>query len=258
MSLADRIVAFVKVVSSALVGGEPVYNVTTGGGFRLDATGTVLGEDDSDDAGEQAPGQIGYSSLGIIGRPLPAERDVFAEALALRIDGGLTPYAWRDQRLFRAINPGGSNGTPAPGQLLFAGYGGAFLSHAMTPADVGSARANISTWYVPYDFDGDGVPAKAHVIAIDPTPGNASISLVHADGVFVTLTEDAGGGSPGITWAVDAATFGAMRPGEFTVQAEKIMLKGNVYLGRVPETVPVPLLPGVASQGCPSLYLSLV
>jgi hypothetical protein len=184
MTALDAVAAFVKVVGSAIAGGEPVFNVQGIGGFGGD------GDDGDASAAEQAAGQFGYSSLGIIGRPLPPEGDLFAEAAALRVDGGLSPVAWRDMRLFRALEP-------AEGQLAFAGYGGAVLSHAMTAAPVGEQRANIATWYVPFDFV-DGVPTKAHTIAIDPTPGNSSISIAHASGVFLTLTEDAGGG-PGIT-----------------------------------------------------------
>lgn len=243
MTALDAVAAFVKVVGSAIAGGEPTFNVRAIGGF-----GGAGGEgDDTDAGGEQAAGQVGYSSLGIIGRPLPPEGGLFAEAAALRVDGGLSPIGWRDMRLHRAISP-------QPGQLAFAGYGGAVLSHAMTDAPVGEQRANIATWYVPFDFDGDGVPQKAHTIAIDPTPGNSSISIAHASGVFLTLTEDAGGG-PGITWAVDASTFGRMKAGEVLIQASRIMLKGNVYIGAAAEAG-VPLLGGPISPPCPSLFVS--
>lgn len=243
MTVLDAVAAFVKVVGSALVGREPVFSVKAIGGF-----GGFDG-DDSDSAGEQASGQVGYSALGIIGRPLPPEGSLFAEAVSLRTDAGLNPFGWRDLRLNRAVEP-------EAGQLVFAGYGGAVLSHAMTAGNVGSRKANHATWYVPFDFDADGVPQKAHTISLDPTPGSSSISLVHADGVFVSLTEDTGTG-PGVVVAIDGSTFLRMSAGELTLQAERIMLKGNVYVGRQPETG-VPLLAGPASPPCPSLYLSSV
>lgn len=246
MSAIDAVAAFVKVIGSALIGGEPVFNVQAIGGFGgFDGSG----DDGDGGAAEQASGQYGYSSLGVIGRPLPPEGALFAEAAALRIDGGLSPVAWRDMRLYRAVEP-------AEGQLAFAGYGGAVLSHAMTSDPVGERRANIATWYVPFDFDADGVPQRAHTIAIDPTPGNSSISLVHASGLFLTLTEDAGGG-PGITWSVDDATFGRMKPGEVLIQASKIMLRGNVYIGQQAESG-APMLGGPISPPCPSLFVSPV
>lgn len=257
MSALDAVAVFCKVVGSALVGAssEPTFNVKAIGGFGADdSDGT--GGDDSDGAGEQATGQVGYGALGIIGRPLPPEGALYAEAVALRVDGGLAPYGWRDMRLHRAINPGGSGGTPAEGQLAFAGYGGALLSHAMTDDPVGSRRANLATWYVPYDFDGDGVPQKAHTISIDPRPGSSSISLAHADGVFVSLTEDSGAG-PGVVIAIDGSTFLRMSAGEFTVNAAKITLKGNCYVGAQAEAG-LPLLAGPASPPCPSLFVSPV
>lgn len=245
MTALDAVAAFVKIVGSALVGGEPTFSLRAIGGFG----GFDGGGDDSDAGGEQASGQVGYSALGVVGRPLPPEGSRFAEAVALRIDDGLSPVAWRDLRLFDAVRP-------EPGQLAFAGYGGAVLSHAMTDGDVGSKPANRATWYVPFDFDSSGVPQKAHTISIDPTPGQSSIALVHADGVFVSLTEDTGAG-PGVVVSVDGETFLRMSPGQVTIQAAQIMLKGNVAVGRQAETG-LPLLPGAASQGCPSLYVSAV
>lgn len=249
MSVLDQIVAFVKVVASELVRGEPTFNVTAVGGFTF-ADGRPIAVDNSDEAGEPATEQVAYGPLGVIGRPLPPDADAFAEAVALRIDGGLAPIAWRDVRLFDAL--GGA--APAAGQIMLAGYGGAFLSLAMTPEPVGSRKANISTWYVPYAFDADGAPAKAHTIAIDPTPGNSSITLVHGDGVVFSLSEDVGAG-PGIAWAVDGATFGRMSAGEVTIQAARIMLRGNVYLGRQAEAG-APLLGGPISPPSPSVFVS--
>jgi hypothetical protein len=252
MSALDQVVAFVRVLSSELLGThfEPVYSGASIGDF-----GDFGAPDDSDETGEAMRRQPGFGALGIIGRPLAPSGGILAEAIALRVDDGLQPLAWRDLRINRALNPGGSGGTPAEGQLLFAGYGGAFLSHALTAADVGSARANISTWYVPFDFDAGGVPQKAHVISIDPTPGNSSISLVHADGVRIDLTEDAGAGSPGLVASIDGATFLRFSGGELSIQAERILLKGNCYVGRAAEAG-LPLLAGAASPPCPSLFVS--
>jgi hypothetical protein len=250
VSAIDAVAAFCKVIGSALVGpsSETTYDLATIGGFA--------GFGSSAGGGEQATGQVGYSSLGILARPLPPEGDDYAETVALRVDGGLAPFGWRDMRLHRAANPGGSGGTPAPGQILVGGYGGAMLSHAMTEGDVGSRRANIATWYLPFEFDGDGVPSKAHTISMDPTPGNSSISIVHADGIRVALTADTGAG-PGLVIAVDGSTFLRMSAGELTVQAAKITLKGNVYLGAQAEAG-LPLLAGPGSPPCPTLFVSPV
>lgn len=258
MSLLNQVVEFCKVISSSVGGTNTaaLFNVTGIGGFALDDDGAISGDDESDDGGEQAHEQEVFQGLGLIGRPLPPEGDLFAESLAVRTEDGLVPFAFRDLRLHRAINADGNPTAPLEGQILLVGYGGAFLAHSMTAGNVGSKRGNVLTLYVPYEFNGAGVPQKAHAISIDPTDGNSSISLVHGDGVFFTLTEDAGAG-PGISWAVDASTFGRMTAGEVVIQSEKIMLKGNVYLGASAETG-LPLLAGIASPPGPSIFISPV
>lgn len=255
MSFLNHVIEFVEVISTGLSGPSSAVtaNLTGIAGFAVDADGKVTGEDASDEAAEGAHEQDIFQSLGIVGRPLPRDGAGKVEALAFRTQDGLLPFAFRDLRLTASL--GGS--APREGQLLFMGYGGAFLSHAMTAGNVGSKRGNISTWYVPGDFAGDGTPQKAHAISIDPTPGNSSISITHASGLFVILTEDAGGGSPGILASVDGATFMRMSPGELTLQATKILLKGNVYVGRQAEAG-APLLAGPTSPPCPSLYVSPV
>jgi hypothetical protein len=257
VSFINQVLEFCKVMASSVGGphAATLFNVTGIGGFALDEDGKISGADESDAGGEQANEQEVFQGLGLIGRPLPPEGDLFAEAICMRTGDGLMPLGFRDLRLNRSVNPGGGVTTPAEGQLMFVGYGGAFLSHAMMAGNSGSKRGNVSTWYVPYAFDGAGVPGKAHAISIDPTEGNSSISIVHGDGVIVTLTEDAGSGSPGIVWAVNGATFGRMSAGEFVVQAAKIVLKGNVYLGGQAEAG-LPLLAGPASPPSTSIFIS--
>lgn len=253
MSLLNQVVEFCRVIASSVgtQNGAVLYNVAGIAGLATDEDGAITGTDDDMAAGEQAHEQDAYGVLGVIGRPLPAQGDAFAEALCFRTDDGLVPIGFRDLRLHRAINPEGGATTPREGQLMFAGYGGAFLSHAMTPANTGSRRGNISTLYVPYDFDDDGVPRKAHAISIQPD----SISLVHGDGVFFSLTDDAGAGGPGIVWAIGDQSFGRISASEFLVNAPKITLRGNVYLGRTPE-VGAPLLGGPISPPSNSIFIS--
>ncbi len=249
MSFLNHVLEFCKVIASSVGGTNTttLYNLTGIGGFD---------DDDSDAGAEQAHEQECFTGLGLIGRPLPPEGELFCEALSARTEDGLVPLAFRDLRLHRALNPGGTPTTPAAGQLMFVGYGGAFLSHALTAANTGSRKGNVSTLYVPHDFDAGGVPQKAHAISIDPTPGNSSITLVHASGLVLTLTENAGAG-PGIVASVDDSTFLRMSAGELTLQAAKVMLKGAVYLGAQAEAG-LPLLPGVASPPGPSVFVSPV
>lgn len=252
MSLVDTVIAFGKVLGSRLLGprSEPVYNVEGIAEFAGFGSGQA---DTSSSRGEQATDQLGYGPLGFLSRPLPPDAGGAAETANLRTDGGLNPIAWRDLRLCDAINPGGSGATPAAGQQCFAGYGGAMLTHSMTAAPSGSRKANISTWYVPYLYV-DGVPTKAHTISIDPSDGNQSISIVHGDGLFLTLTHDSGAG-PGIVAAVDGATFLRMSAGELSLNAARILLKGNVYLGAAAEAG-VQLFGGPISPPSPSVFVS--
>jgi hypothetical protein len=246
VSFLNNVVEFCKVIASSVSGssGATFYDVAGIAGFE------------PGDAGEQAHEQEVFQSLGVIGRPLPPDADLFAEALAVRTEDGLLPIAFRDLRLHRAVNPSGSATTPREGQTMFVGYGGAFLSHSMTAAPTGSKRGNVLTLYCPHAFDADGVPQKAHAITLDPSDGNSSISIAHASGLFLAMTEDAGSG-PGIVASVDGATFFRMSAGEFVVSAMKIVLKGSVYLGRAAE-LGAPLLAGPTSPPCPSLFVSSV
>jgi hypothetical protein len=247
VSFLNHVVEFCKVIASSVAGtnGATLFNVAGIAGFEP-----------GEDQGEQAHEQEVFQSLGVIGRPLPPEADLFAEALAVRTEDGLLPIGYRDLRLHRAVNPSGTPTTPREGQTMFVGYGGAFLSHSMTAEPTGSKRGNVTTLYVPYAFDGAGVPQKAHAIIINPSDDASSISLVHGDGIFFTLSEETGTG-PGLLASVGGSTFLRMTAGELTLQAEKVLLKGNVYLGRSAEAG-VQLLGGPVSPPCPSLFVSPV
>ena len=242
MSFLNHVVEFCKVIASSVGGanGATFYSVAGIAGF-----------DGAE--GEQAHDQEVYSALGVIGRPLPPSGDLFAEAIAVRTEDGLLPIAFRDLRLHRAINPSGTPTTPREGQVMFVGYGGAFLSHSMTAEATGSKRGNVSAWYLPYQFAADGTPQRAHAIVLNPADPS-SVTIAHGSGLFFTLTEDAGSG-PGIIASVDGATFFTLRAGEFTVNAEKILLRGNVYLGRAAEAG-AQLLGGPISPPSPSVFVS--
>lgn len=243
MSFLDQVIEFVKVIRSEVRGENAavLYDIVGIGGFSSDLTSADL----TDDGSEQAPQQPAYQALGILSAPLPpSDQQLFLEAMAVRTSDGLEPFAYKDLRLNRAANPTGAAAAPAPGQTMLVGYGGGVISHQMTPDNVGDQKGSITHLYVPYAYS-NGVPTKSHAIIIDPTDGNSSIQLIHGDGVRFLLQEETGAG-PGILATIDNATFLRMAAGELTVQADKILLKGNVYLGRAAE-IGVPIALGTLS-----------
>lgn len=252
MTVLDRIVAFAKVLGSTVLSrnSSVAYSLTGVGDFRTDAKGNVIDADDSDDAGEQAPADRVYSGLGLLGRPLPpGGANAYCEAAALRTADGLETIAVRDARINRAVNPTGQ-GIPAEGQQMLAGYGGAFLSLKHDTA----TGTDILTLYVPYEFDGNGIATKAHAIVVDPAKG---IQMIQGDGAVMTLCNDVGNGEPGFSWVMSAGSFGRVSASEVVIQAPKIMLKGNVYLGAESEAG-LPLLAGAASPPSASVFVSTV
>ena len=253
MSFVDQVIEFAKVLGSAIGGTNAgvTYNLTGIGDFLEDVAGNVIGDDASDEAGEHADEQPAYQSLGVVARPLPPEGQFHAESMAARTSDGMEPFAYRDLRINRALNPTGASSAPKEGQLFFAGYAGAFLSHELAAADSGDKKPNVTTLYVPYSFSGD-VPGKAHAVVIDPTIG---IQIVNGEGAFLTLSNDVGNGEPGISWGMGTTTFGRISESETLIHSPKIYLKGNVYLGASAETG-VPLLPGPSSPPGPSVYIS--
>ena len=74
--------------------------------------------------------------------------------------------------------------------------------------------------------------------------------------MFLSLTEDTGNG-PGVVVAVNGSTFLRMSPGEVTIQAARIMLKGNCYLGAAAEGG-VAMLGGAITPPSPSVFVSPV
>ena len=120
----------------------------------------------------------------------------------------------------------------------------------------GLLDAEEDTWtkYVPVEFNAAGTPTKAHLIQVGiDGNGKRVINIVHADGFTISMHED-----DGIqVRTLDSETFFAIKPGEITMQSQKIMLKGNVYLGAQAELA-LPLLAGAASPPSPSVFVSSV
>lgn len=236
--LTSVVATFVRVIGSTVVGEHSA--VLLGGEGAVGDVDDPLGEGASDKFTDAEA----YGGLGLVVRPRPPEdiggKRLGAEGIGLRLGGSTVPIALRDLRLNRRYS------APKAGSVALVGYGGGFLAF-----DDNAAGDSVTTLYVPYAFSG-GVPTKAHAIVIDPTSGNESISITHGEGYQLSLTKD-----DGLVALISANTFLRMKPGELALQAPKIMLKGNVYVGASAETG-IPLLAGPASPPCPSLFVSPV
>jgi hypothetical protein len=182
----DLAIALCKVVKSS-VGAKTkaVLLDLVGPGGAMSLTNP-----DKESAGEVAAAQPEFGSLGMVGRPPPpskiADRDAYTEAFAFRTGDGLIPIAYRDLRLNNFFP------APKPGTVATVGWAGAFDSNEATLNSGGAAQSSIRTIYVPYAFEGTGAnraPSKAHVITLDGSTGNESVSIVHGDGMAILITQ---------------------------------------------------------------------
>lgn len=255
----DDVFQFCKVASSSIASdasAATLYNMVGIGSFEIDildnGQGATITIATTDEESEQMQGAEVFTALGILGRPLPPDtrngRDEHMEVLCIRETDGLVPIAARDIRL----KMGGV--APGEGVLAFVGYGGGF--HSLTPVEAGSTPdggGTIHVLYAPYDFDSDGVAQKAHSIILDPTPGNESIIIAHADGSAVTI--DSNGmvlKGPG-----DSASYIGLNEQGITLSAPEgqvITLSGSVVIGN--PLLALPLLAGAASPPCSTLLVS--
>ncbi len=251
---SDFVVRFSTAVSSSLheQNGSIQYSITGIMGFEgeVGSPGSVTFDDGT--AAEGTNDAEIYTAPGIIGRPLPPRTingvEQHMDVVCIQTVEGLVPIAYRDLRLAMA---GGS--APGEGVLAFVGYGGGF--HSMTPVEIGADPAGGGTLHViycPFDFDSDGVAQKAHSIILDPTVGNESIMIAHANGLALTMS-DADKKAIVMKNAAGDATLRLDDDG-ITLTATTIVLSGGVIVGN-PLTA-VPLLPGAASPGSTVFYVS--
>lgn len=244
-TLLGELVAFCTVAATSIAERVGVR-------YNLEGWGA---EDDPETATEQR----GWGPLGWLARPLDPDvgadgKARSAESVSLRVSDRLEPFGHTDERLMAAANPGGGAAIPASGQFLLAHYGGGLDSFNLTAANTGAQKGTLRTMYVPYNFDSAGVAGAAMMIALNPDTEAISIVNGAADGsasAFLTIKPTE------ISFALDGETFGSITPGKILLHAASIALKGNVSLGAQPEAG-LPLLPGVTSPPCPSLFLSPV
>jgi hypothetical protein len=245
----DMIAGFFDVVGTSLGKKAKSVLVTLAG-----ASGTTLDETKGEVAQNQQAWNAG--TLAVLANPLdpaksPSGTPLKAGVVGLRTADGVIPVGWKDPRIDAAFPNGLAKGTVA-----FAGYGKGFHTISLVdPTDPNST--GIHTIYAPYEFDGNGVPTKAHAIVLDTTGGNSSLQLVHGDGYFFSAKAGFGW-----TMAVDGSTALSMEPGSGPGVAGKVTIAANVIVGGSliignPATA-VPLLAGPASPPCPYLFVSPV
>jgi hypothetical protein len=239
----DIVAGFFRALDSTLSAKTKSVLVTLAGGAGFDSS------DRSDEAGEIAQNQLAYSALGIISRPRAPEKGEQADVIGLRRADGVVPIAWHDIRIDRAFPDG-----PAKGTVALVGYGGGFHSLTDTPTNSGDQKATVHVIYAPYQFTA-GVPAKAHTIVTDTTPGNESVQVVHGDGYFITMNA-----GKGIQMLVDEHTSIQIEPSSVPGTPGKIKLMGQVIATNLTvgdAATAAPALPGVGFLGCPFLFLSV-
>lgn len=243
---SDLVVRFGSVLSSSLSKRTGAVQLSVVGIAGFDhETGTS----DPADAlvSERTDDTELYSAPGIIGRPLPESNlngtIEHMDMIAISTGDGLVPFAYRDLR----VKMGGD--APGPGTFAFVGYGGGF--HSLTPvakASDPSGGGTIQTLYCPFDFNAQGVAQKAHTVMLDPTPGNESVMIVHAEGMAITMFD----GALVMKNAAGDATI--------TLDADGIKLNGQVQInGGLIVGEPanaVPLLAGAASPGSTKFWVS--
>jgi len=241
---SDSIIRFSEIVNSSLNTRTQAVQYSVVG---LADSNTP----DDDTAAESVDDAEPYTSPGMVGRPLPPRSingiEQHMDVLCVITSDGLVPVGYRDTRLKM-----GGNG-PGEGVLAFVGYGGGF--HSLTPVAQGddpAGRGTIHVLYCPYDFDGNGVAQKAHSIILDPTDGNESIMVVHAEGMAMTMS----GQDKKALLLKNAAGDATLRLDDdgITLTAKTIVLSGGVIVGE--PALAVPLLPGIASPGSTKFFVS--
>lgn len=244
--VSDYVIQFGKVGSSSVDDAEGAVLFNVAGIAQFDATGDEPTIGLGDDVGETDESSEVYGVLGVVARPLPPDESSgtskHAEVVCLRTSDGLVPVSARDLRLRMGGN------APNEGVVALIGYGGGF--HSLTPVNDGD-DGTIHTVYCPYDFSG-GVAQKAHSITLDPTSGNESITVVHADGQSILLQND---GSIQLQ-SPDGQAYLKLENKKLFVQADQIVLNGSVCIGDANLSLPFPLAPGPSSPPCPRLFLA--
>lgn len=175
--LFDFVGTFARVIKANIKGtAHAVLANLTGIAESLDET-----------SGEKATDQPLYGPIGFISVPKAAvsasaargsDPAGYAEVVALKSADGLIPVAGRDLRLNRLISL-------TEGIVAMVQYGGGLFS--ITDRVDGGAGSTAVLYTPQKNSSGDTL--RAHAIALDTTSSNLSVSIVHANGHAVLLTQ---------------------------------------------------------------------
>jgi hypothetical protein len=166
----DRVLTFVRIVKGVVQGDRNAVLVNVA---------TLL-----DDQGNESGGQDGqeiYTGVTYLNPDPPDTQDkggTCCEGIALKEDDGCTVVAYRDLRLARRVKP-------AVGELGLSHYGGGFLSLAWDADHKGTQVVLLAP-----RLDSNGAIDKSHGITMDPTVGNANITIQHIEGGALVLDKD--------------------------------------------------------------------
>lgn len=247
--MSGHLLAFCKVNGSSLV-RDPRTGEVEGILFDVSGLAGPRGE-------ERDPGGEVFAQAGFVSRPLPpyvqseegelapnwknGEKQEYAESVAVRTSDGLESIATRDNR----IRPGGS--APKEGDIGIAGYGGGMIMLSPT-LEGGVPISDTLTIYTPFNRDANGKPQNAHFIALDTREGNESVSIIHANGMSVTMIEDA------LVLRNRHGTASLTLDDKGITMTGQINLAGSVVIGN--PSAAVPLAAGAASPPCSTLFVS--
>lgn len=242
--MIDRLFGFAKVVVTMV--GEKSRAILAN--LAGPASSFDLQNPEADAGAESVLKQETFGALGLIVRSRPASSTGHTEAFCARLGDSLLPIAYRDLRLHKSYP------NPKDGSAAFVGYGGGFHSLEDTEGNSGDQKATVQILYVPYSFSG-GVPAKAHVITIDPSSGNESVTIVHGEGMALTMM--AGGKNSVVLKNKSGSAYVEINDDGITLSGNVTVAGGMVVGASVPGAAAA-ALPAMTAALTPSAFLKIV
>lgn len=214
--LTELSVAFGRVVVTSLLGSLK----TVVGTLEL-----IAGSEEGGEEAERSEEEPLYGLPGFYFRPKPQVKSENAtpnnppgecEVVAVRLDDRAFPLAYLDRRIAAKLNP-------KEGEVGVAQYQGGFVALK----DNATADGTDVTIYAVHN-DGSGVPDKAHLVQLDSTTANSSITLLHSFGHAISLDKD---GNIVLRNKDSDTSVVVKQDGTVVINAANISLNGGVMAG---------------------------